>query len=227
LEHLRRPHELASPTGVGPASRDPASQHPLLRLQRAAGNQAVARLVAGAAARTPVAVQREKDGREATSEILALWSFSPNDRWEIALEVFAKDITGHAWISLRQLQGVAKEMSIGFWPIHGLAGMAGAVAGPGELRAPDPHAGGADHRLTRTIDPAGFRRLIDVATEWQQGTYSIVFRNCSGFAKAAWTAATRVSGDSIDALGVRIWTPLGLALDINEQKEMEAKSKAK
>ena len=102
----------------------------------------------------------------------------------------------------------------------------GAAVGPGELRSNDPHDGGSDHKLTATIDPAGFRRLINVVDDWATGLYSITAHNCAGFAKAAWTAATAIPGDSIDGLGIHFWTPLGLAQDIDWTKESAAKSRA-
>ena len=97
-------------TSTGVAPRVLAGAASLLGLQRTAGNKAISQMLArsGTPALPPLSIQRMRVGREAMTAVNETWSFAPTDKWEVALEVLSKDLVGHAWISIRQLQAPEK-----------------------------------------------------------------------------------------------------------------------
>lgn len=196
LDGAERRHEAPQQAPFGGAKTNDRvmtvmPEHPLLALQRTAGNRAVTQLVVQRSAMTKVA-DLSKGG-------------TPTDTYELGIDVDSSDIVGHAWIDIKANSKPASEpLKVGFWPTWLAALPTGAK---GELRCPDNHDHPATSRKSQTISHEQYLKVLNTVNDWEGSWYQILYHNCAHFAKAAWLSATASPDGIIDESGPTIWTP--------------------
>jgi hypothetical protein len=168
-----------------------APEHPLLTLQRTAGNRAVTQLVVQRSAMTSVADLMK--GGQAT------------DTYELGIDADASDIVGHAWIDIKSnSKPDSQKLTVGFWPTWLAISPTGAK---GELHCPDNHNKPATSRKSQTISHEQYLKVLNTVNDWEGAYYQILYHNCAHFAKAAWLAGTANPDGIVNESGPTIWTP--------------------